>query len=164
MVLDDSGQYIINRNRLMDRILWIGIGCNRGVSSGLIAHAVQTILQQHGVEASAIAALATLDRKANEVGLIAFCRHHHLPLYTFAAEALSAVPVPHPSHWLVTTVGTPSVAEACAILGCTTWGGGCQRLRVPKTILRLDSEPGTVTLAIAQARHPLKPIPLVPDS
>jgi cobalamin biosynthesis protein CbiG len=115
-------------------------------------------LQQHGFEQAAIAAIATLDRKANEVGLVAFCRHHRLPLYTFAAEALSAVPVPHPSHRLVATVGTPSVAEACAILGCATWGGGCQRLRVPKTILRLDSEPGTVTLAIAQARYPLEPI------
>lgn len=145
-------------HRLRERLLWVGIGCNRGVSSALLAYAVQTTLQQHGFALTAIAAVITLDHKAQEGGLVAFCREHHLPLLTLTAATLAAVPVPHPSPHLVAQVGTPSVAEACAIRGCEIWGTGCHRLRVPKTVVRWAQEPGAVTVAIAQARHPLQSV------
>jgi cobalamin biosynthesis protein CbiG len=138
-----------------DRSLWIGIGCNRGVSTALIAHAIDTTLQHHNFRMAAIAAITTLDRKANEAGLVKFCRSHRFPLYTLAAAVLDTVPVPHPSVRLLEQVGTVSVAEACAIQGSETWGGGCDRLCVPKTVVRLIDEPGAVTIAIAQACHPL---------
>lgn len=140
---------------LDDRTLWLGIGCNRGVSMSLIAYAVETTFQHHNFRMAAIAAITTLDRKANEAGLVEWCRHYRFPLYTFAAAILDAVPIPHPSMRLVGQVGTSSVAEASAIQGCETWGGGCRRLCVPKTVVRLSEEPGAVTIAIAQARHAL---------
>lgn len=144
-----------------DRILWLGIGCNRGVSMSLIAHAVETTLQHHHFRMAEIAAITTLDRKANEVGLVEFCHYHRFPLYTFAATVLNAVSVPHPSTRLLVQIGVSSVAEACAIQGCETWGGGCHCLCVPKNIVRLIEEPGAVTIAIAQARHALSSSVLV---
>ena len=53
-------------------------------------------------------------------------KHFGVPLHTHTAEALAAVDVPPPSAVVARHVGTPSVAEAAALLSGT-------RLLVPKT-------------------------------
>jgi cobalt-precorrin 5A hydrolase / precorrin-3B C17-methyltransferase len=101
------------------RVLWVGIGCERGTSTALIAHAVQQVLQQNHLAAAAIAGIATIDRKADEVGLIEFSHDRQLPLRCFPATVLSTIPVPNPSAIVAAEVGTPSVAEAAALLAAT---------------------------------------------
>jgi len=138
------------------RLLWVGIGCERGTPAAVIDHAIRTVLQAHGLAEAAIAGIATLDLKADEVGLLAVCRDRQLPLQCFTAEQLQAMPVPNPSAVVAAEVGTPSVAEASALLQAQTaiaqapdtppaW------LRVPKQVVRLPDQPGAVTIAIAQA-------------
>jgi cobalamin biosynthesis protein CbiG len=48
--------------------------------------------------------------------MVAAARHHGWPLVTHAAPALREVAVPTPSAVVATHVGTPSVAEAAALL------------------------------------------------
>lgn len=140
------------------RVLWVGVGCERGTPQAVIEQAIQTVFQADHLAEAAIAGLATIDLKADEVGLVDLCGDRHLPLRCFSAEQLQAVPVPNPSAIVATEVGTPSVAEAAAILAA---GGGTSpetaenssspALRVTKQIFRAEGQPGAVTIAVAQA-------------
>lgn len=132
------------------RVLWIGIGCERGTSQQLIAAAVEQTCRAHHLATGAIAGVATIDLKADEAGLRDFCRERNLPLKYFSAEQLRVIAVPHPSAVVAAEVGTPSVAEAAAILACRQ---DDLALRVTKQIVRLPGQPGAVTIAIAQAEQ-----------
>ncbi len=137
--------------------LWVGIGCQRGSSLELIAGAIQQVFKENQLDQSAIAGFATIKTKASEFGLVELCRLGNLPLKTFAAPILSTVCVPNPAKVINEKVGTSSVAEAAAILAASSSTAdvvGKQRLEVrllvPKQIFRLQGQPGTVTIAIAQ--------------
>ncbi len=136
------------------RVLWIGIGCERGTSTKLIETGIERVFQRHHLAQEAIAGIATIDRKADEVGILEFCRDRHLPLKTFPADLLRPVDVPTPSTVVDREVGTPSVAEAAALLAITN--AQCpmpNALLVPKQIFKLEGEPGAVTVAIAQSQR-----------
>lgn len=165
------------------RVLWVGIGCERGTPKTVIEQAIQQVFQAHHLAEAAIAGIATIDLKADEVGLVEFCRDRQLPLCCFAADILATVPVPHPSAVVEAEVGTPSVAEAAAIVASLGDGedkgdrgihlasspssssspspsssppsppSPSSSLRVTKQIFRLEGQPGAVTIAIAQAEQ-----------
>ncbi len=97
------------------RTLWVGIGCIRGTSAQLIANAIEEVCHQHHLSTAAIAGIATITLKADELGLLEFCQQHQLPLKTFSAEVLGQLTVPNPSAVVAQAVGTPSVAEAAAL-------------------------------------------------
>lgn len=142
------------------RLLWVGIGCERGTSETAIARAIEQTFQQHQLSQAAIAGIASLDLKADEVGLVTLCHQHQWPLRCFSAEQLSAIAVPTPSATVAAAVGTPSVAEAAALLAAQRIGAlppqqqaGKSTLLVPKQIYRWPEEAGAVTIAIAQAER-----------
>jgi cobalt-precorrin 5A hydrolase / precorrin-3B C17-methyltransferase len=87
-----------------------------GASTGAPAHAVSDLLDAAldgaGLARASVAEIATLDRKTSEPGLQTL----GLPLRGFTAEALREVVVPTPSAVVADAVGTPSVAEAAAML------------------------------------------------
>lgn len=130
------------------RVLWIGVGCERGTAQTVIAAAVEQALAKAHLAAGAIAGIATIDRKADEVGILEFCEARQLPLRCFKAEELRSVAVPNPSEVVAAEVETPSVAEAAALLASQS-----QSLLVPKQIVRMEGQPGAVTVAIAQAEQ-----------
>jgi cobalt-precorrin 5A hydrolase/precorrin-3B C17-methyltransferase len=153
------------------RVLWIGVGCERGTSQALIAAAIAQVCQSRHLAKTAIAGIATLDLKADEAGLVGLCQTEGWPLRCFPPEALRQIPVPHPSAVVEQAVGTPSVAEAAAILAaiqpmCSLaplssppaedpdpWTKVPQCLCVPKTVFRQPGQLGAVTVAIAQAEQ-----------
>jgi len=104
--------------------LWVGIGCKQGTPRETIAAALTHVFVAYGLVETAIAAIGTIDHKVSEVGLVKFCRDRQLPLLGFSAAALRVVTVPHPSAIAHRTVGTPSVAEASAILAYQEWSQG----------------------------------------
>ncbi|MFZ4641118.1 MAG: precorrin-3B C(17)-methyltransferase [Nodosilinea sp.] len=127
------------------RVLWVGVGCERGTPRSVIAAGIDRICQTHGLAPAAIAGVASLDLKADEVGLVELCQERGWPLRCFSAAELRGVAVPNPSDRVEAAVQTPSVAEAAAMLAA----GG--ELRLTKQVIRLVDQPGAVTLAIAQA-------------
>lgn len=143
------------------RVLWVGIGCERGTSKELIELAIRQVFQNNQLAEKAIAGIATIDIKADEVGLVELCRDRNLPLRTFPADVLRSVNVPTPSTVVEQEVGTPSVAEAAAILGqvsCLSLNVRGQdicanKLLVPKQIFKSENQPGAVTIAIAQSQQ-----------
>jgi cobalt-precorrin 5A hydrolase/precorrin-3B C17-methyltransferase len=97
------------------RVLWLGIGCIRGTEKAVIDRAIRAVFQRYHLSLAAIAGIATLDIKADERGLIAYCQEKGLPLKTFTAEELRDINVPNPSAIVNKQGGTPSVAEAAAL-------------------------------------------------
>ncbi|WP_420823467.1 cobalamin biosynthesis protein [Streptomyces natalensis] len=69
-----------------------------------------------------LAALATVAAKADEPGLVGAARRLGVPLWSYPAGALAAVGVPAPSGAVAAAVGTPSVAEAAALLAAGPGG------------------------------------------
>lgn len=133
------------------RVLWVGIGCQRGTSCQLIETAIETVLPKYHLAREAIAAIATIEIKADEEGILELCRRWDLPLKTFSAEILSRVAVPNPSKIVSQEVGTPSVAEAAAI--CASQPFTCSpSFLVPKQICQQKGVPGAVTIAIARSQ------------
>jgi cobalamin biosynthesis protein CbiG len=106
--------------------LVVGAGCSRGCPAEELLALIGAVLDEAGARPDAVRALATIDRRADEPGMVAAARHHGWPLVTHAAPALREVAVPTPSAVVATHVGTPSVAEAAALLSA----GGA--LLVPK--------------------------------
>ena len=127
------------------KVLWVGIGCERGTSRKLMEKAIDETCKTYHLATEAIAGIASISIKANETGLLEVCRRRNLAFKTFSASQLSQVDVPTPSEVVQQEVGTPSVAEAAAILA-----GGT--LLVPKQIFKSETQSGAVTVAIAQAK------------
>lgn len=159
------------------RVLWVGIGCERGTSLALIETAIANVCRVNHLSLLAIAGVATIDLKADEAGLVETCQAHQWPLRCFSADVLKQIEVPTPSDVVEQAVGTPSVAEAAAIAAAhypmsnltpVTDAQGDQPeingrpdclpnasngLRVKKQIVRDPDQPGAVTIAIAQAEQ-----------
>lgn len=130
------------------RVLWVGMGCERGTSRQLMEQALHQVCEQHQLAREAIAGIATLDLKADEVGLIELCQQENWPLYCYSPADLKTVAVPTPSEVVKAEVGTPSVAEAAALKAAQQ-----ATLLVPKQIFKDPAQPGAVTVAIAQAEQ-----------
>ncbi len=109
--------------------LTLGIGCRKGVDAERIEAAVLHALGQRSL--GEVREVATVDLKENEPGLLAFCRHHALPLRVFAHATLAARPwVSQPSEWVRHNVGLDGVCEPCALVASPRGA-----LLVPKTSL-----------------------------
>ncbi len=126
--------------------LWIGIGCQRGVSKLTIQRAIESVFTEYNLDLATVAGLATLDRKANEPGLMEYCRESGWFLKIYSPERLNSVAVTNPSQRVSSLFGTVSVAEAAALSAAQT-----NILLVSKQIFRLVTEDGFVTVAIAQS-------------
>ncbi len=131
------------------RVLWLGIGCERGISALLIEQSVERIFQEFNIAQGAIAGVATIDIKADETGILDWCHQRNLPLKTFNADTLHQVKVANPSPIVAQAVGTSSVAEAAALVAAKR-ESSLSHLIVPKQICRLPGEAGALTIAIAQ--------------
>ena len=126
------------------KVLWAGIGCERGTSRELIETAIDETCKTYHLATESIAGVVSIDLKADEVGIIEVCQRRNLLFKTFTSEELKSVDVPTPSEVVQQEVGTPSVAEAAAILAG-------DNLLVSKQIFKSDNRSGAVTVAIAQS-------------
>lgn len=136
------------------RDLVVGVGASRGVPGAEVLGLIDAALAAIGLGRHRIAQLATVLGKAGEPGLRAAARELGVPLVGHRAEALAAVPVPHPSGSVLAVAGTPSVAEASALLSAP---GG--ELLVPKR----KSARATVAITRRSSR-PAAPLPLHPGA
>lgn len=123
----------------------LGIGCDSGTPFDTITQAVDAALQQAGVNASDVGAVASIDLKANEPGLLQFAAVRSWQIKFYPAAALFAVVVPNPSEVVRKYTGTSSVSEAAALLAAET---DMNQLLVEKYKLRgPDGRNATVSIA-----------------
>ena len=98
----------------------VGIGCDRGASLETLQDAVARALEAADLDMGVVTALATIDKKRDEQGILALASQHGWPLKFFSAETLAQVEVPSPSETVGKYMGTPAVAEAAALLAAKT--------------------------------------------
>lgn len=110
----------------------VGVGAVAGVTADEVLAAVDAVLPPGARDVR----LATLDARAREEGFREAAHRRGWSLAGHPATLLAGVGVPNPSASVAGHVGTPSVAEAAALLG-----GGT--LLVGKTVR------GRVTVAVA---------------
>ena len=134
--------------------LWIGIGCERNTSVGLVERAVASALARASLAPEAVAGISSIDAKADEPALLHLCEQRGWPLRLHNASSLAKVAVPTPSEVVKAEMGTASVAEAAALLAA---GDGAP-LHQPKQIFHAEpGEQGAVTVAIAEASQAFAP-------
>jgi len=97
-------------------VIAVGVGCSLGCSADELLDLVDASLALAGARRGEVTALATVDRRAGEPGVREAARRRGWLLVTFPAVELAGVPVPTPSAIVSAHVGTPSVAEAAALL------------------------------------------------
>ena len=123
--------------RLIPPALHLGIGCRKGTEAEAIEKAVASALSKGNLDRRAVRSVASIDLKAKEAGLLAFCEKNHYPARFFTAEELAAVPGDfHASDFVRTVTGVDNVCERAALMEA-------DRLLIGKTAQ------GGVTVAVA---------------
>lgn len=107
--------------RLIPKMLHLGLGCRRGTEAAAIAEAVSEMLEENRIDPRAIKCAASIDLKADEAGLLAFCAARKLPAAFYPAETLRQVPGDFtPSEFVKSVTGVDNVCERAALLGADT--------------------------------------------
>ncbi|MGI5231544.1 precorrin-3B C(17)-methyltransferase [Actinoallomurus sp. CA-142502] len=96
--------------------LVVGVGSARGVPAAEVTALVDSVLAEGELAPESVRYLATADLKADEEGILQAARERGWEVVTHPADALASVAVPNPSDVVRAEVGTPSVAEAAALL------------------------------------------------
>ena len=133
------------------KTLMMGLGCERNTEPAELLALAEQVLAAEGLAPASVAAVASIDLKADERAIHAVARHYGVPARFFTAEELNreAPRLRNPSQIVAKEVGVPGVAEAAALAGA----GADSDLIVEKT----RSTRGTC--AIARARQPVMPLP-----
>ncbi|MEU6215924.1 precorrin-3B C(17)-methyltransferase [Streptomyces sp. NPDC047022] len=118
-----------------------GVGASKGAPVEEVLELVEGALRDAGLCALSLAELATVDAKAGEPGIVEAARRLGVPVVTYPADELARVEVPNPSDAPLAAVGTPSVAEAAALVR-----GG--ELLVPKR--KSAASPAMATCAVVR--------------
>lgn len=124
--------------RLIPRVLHVGIGCRKGISTEAIREVVESVFSEYDIDRRAVKCAASIDLKAKEQGLLEFCAENDWPVSFYTAEQLQAVEGEFtPSRFVQSVTGVDNVCERAALLGA-------RRLIVKKT-----AQNG-VTVAVAE--------------
>ncbi len=93
-----------------------GVGASRGVPAEEVLGLIGEALAVGGLSPGSVTTLATVEAKAAEKGIVEAAREGGWSLVAYPADRLAAVPVPNPGAAALAAVGTPSVAEAAALV------------------------------------------------
>lgn len=96
--------------------LALGLGCDRNTPAATIQQAIAEALMAAGATLAEVRAVASIDLKADEVGLAEVAAANGWSIRFYPAAELATVDVPNPSETVRKYTGTPSVSEAAAIL------------------------------------------------
>lgn len=114
----DAEDGALARLHLVPRLLVAGIGCRRNTCFSAIQEAFGMAMRQAGMDPLALAAVHSIDLKAEEAGLLEFCERMGLGLRTHTADELAVVPGDFSaSDFVKKTTGVDNVCERSALLG-----------------------------------------------
>ncbi len=122
----------------------IGVGCERGAEPKEVIALVEKTLDEHTIAKGAIAGVASIDLKADEVAIHAVAKHLGVPVRFFDAATLEKETprLVNPSDIVFAEVGCHGVSEGAALAAT----GSDSELVVPKQ----KSKRATVAIAKAQ--------------
>lgn len=102
--------------RIIPRVVCAGVGCRRGTPSALIEKAVDDAFRRAGISPRALCAVASIDLKADEAGLLELTQSRSVPFLTYSAKELAEVPGEFTASAFVSSVtGVDNVCERAAV-------------------------------------------------
>ena len=123
----------------------LGLGCDRNTSTATLRAAVTAALAVCQEHMNDVAAVGSIDLKADEPALLELAAEYGWTIRFYTAAELAAVEVPNPSETVRKHTGTPSVAEAAALLAA---GADTSHLIIEKLCHRgKDGRNATVSIA-----------------
>ena len=101
----------------------VGMGCRKNKDTEELLAFYQETLEQAMVEPGEVYALASIDKKKDEPGLLAISERMRIPFFTYTAEELNRVGAcVHSSEFVKAQVGVDNVCERAAFAGCGVSG------------------------------------------
>lgn len=101
---------------LAPKTVVLGVGCRKATPQSTIESVLERFLQQNKLHIESICAVASIDLKKEEPGLIAFCRSHGWEFQTCTAEELRQVAGEFtPSAFVRQITGVENVCERSAV-------------------------------------------------
>jgi precorrin-4 C11-methyltransferase len=145
---------VVHERAADERVLWLrpkslvlGVGCERGITAEALEDGLRTMLAASGWSLDSIAALASLDLKSDEAGLVELAERHGWATIFYTADELARVPgIARPSSAVQACVGTPGVAEPAALLAA-----GATTLLVEKQVVSSSLASQKMTFALARS-------------
>ncbi|MBS4030756.1 MAG: cobalt-precorrin 5A hydrolase [Clostridiales bacterium] len=140
-IFTDAGE---NDVYLRPPVLYVGVGCRRGISAERILEAVTGVLSGYNLAPSSVAGLASIDKKSDEPGLLKAAETLRVPLFFYSADEINSLTVPYQtSNFVQKNMGVGAVCEPVAMLAASS-----DQLLVPKQNLN------GITVAVAKGRFP----------
>jgi cobalt-precorrin 5A hydrolase len=135
-------------NRL---VLVIGLGCQRGCPASVLSDLIEVCLLERQLALSDISALASIDSKSDEGGLLEVAQRLQLPLGFFSADQLAGFEarLTHRSQIAFDNTGCYGVAESAALAMASRLSGKDSKLLIER---RANSR---ATFALASPVLPL---------
>lgn len=110
--------------RLVPPVIILGIGCRKGTPAGQIQAAIHQLLKEQNLHPLSIAAVATIDLKKEEPGLLAAAETLQIPVICYSSEELAAVPGDFTESAFVKQItGVGNVCERAALKAARERGG-----------------------------------------
>lgn len=126
--------------QLIPKILYLGIGCRRGVKSKVIIELIEEVFEKHGLYTDAIAGISSIELKSDETGILEAAEYFNVQPRFYSAEEIQTVEGEFKGSEFVRKItGVGAVAEPSAFLS----GGEILVERVAKN---------DVTIAVAIKR------------
>jgi cobalt-precorrin 5A hydrolase len=137
-----------------DAALVIGLGCRRGCPVAALRSLVDSSLREHGTDLRRIAALATINLKSAEPGLLELAGQLGVPLIVLSAEQLAPfeAQLTHRSALAFARTGCHGIAESAALAGASQLATGLRSGPAQLLIPRRKSSQATIALAFAPVR------------
>ncbi|MGF7143045.1 cobalt-precorrin 5A hydrolase [Anaerotaenia torta] len=109
--------------QLCPRAILVGIGCRRGRTLSQIEAVLHKRMKKAGIRWEAVAAIASVDRKKEEEGLMELAAKYRIPFQTFSPGELSRVEGEfQASAFVQEQVGTDNVCERSAMAAAGSGG------------------------------------------
>ncbi|WP_075718350.1 cobalt-precorrin 5A hydrolase [Roseburia sp. 499] len=127
---------------LIPKAVTLGVGCRKGKSAEELEQFILKQLEQQHIALESIACVASVDKKKEEPGIIAFCQKYGFVFQTFSPEQLKEVSGEFTeSAFVEENIGVGNVCERAAVCG--------QNHQPSHVILPKTAENG-MTLAIVE--------------
>ncbi|MCL6702654.1 cobalamin biosynthesis protein [Pseudomonas sp. T1.Ur] len=126
-------------------ILVVGLGCQRGCPASALRALLDQTLQAHGIALDHVRALASIDLKRDEPGLLELAGQLSLPLTCFSAGELAGYQtrLSHLSEIAFERTGCHGIAESAALALADRLGTS------PASLLVTRQKAAQATLALA---------------
>ena len=114
--------------------LVVGLGCQRGCPVSTLRALLDQALQAHQIELHQIKALASIDLKRDEPGLIALAEQLGLPVVYFSSEQLAGYhgQLSHHSDIAFERTGCYGIAESAALALAAQLAGAPAKLLISR--------------------------------